>query len=259
MTFGDDSEEEFSLAEDDLLYFATAAQVFYKSAFNVDWDTFEEKYDTPFYLNCTRSLYSTAYPGSDAAGAPYCNFNSYYYQDEDKINVLICKILQGDDRFGTCSPEGSGSYFKEVYMKIYYEMSFDDKVNFIRNMDGRYQFDGEMGGSGASTDPLFWAVHGSVERIMQLVYTEGLASDYIYDYLTPTNQDCSGHRADSTKFWLKGYYFMDETVDSSSLTNAELQNVLDPRSDEYGLYIPYIYDTKSFDYCSDLVELLELD
>ena len=33
---------------------------------------------------------------------------------------------------------------------------------------------GDMAGSGAAMDPLFWVVHGAVERIFQRVMLEGV-------------------------------------------------------------------------------------
>jgi hypothetical protein len=95
-------------------------------------------------------------------------------------------------------------------------------------------------------DPLFWVAHGAMERIFQKSVFAGIFSDMVYS----TVDHCEGHSAQSVKSWLNGYYFEDESVDTSTLTNAELIGILDPSSDKYRDYLNFVYDTFSFDWCS---------
>jgi hypothetical protein len=95
-------------------------------------------------------------------------------------------------------------------------------------------------------DPLFWVAHGAMERIFQKSVFSGIFSDMTYS----TVDHCEGHSAESVKSWLKGYYLEDESVDTSTLTNAELIGILDPNSDKYRDYLNFVYDTFSFDWCS---------
>jgi hypothetical protein len=54
-----------------------------------------------------------------------------------------------------------------------------------------------------------------------------------------------------TKYWLTGYHFEDDSVVAQDVTNAEFMNILNPQSDEYRDYFNFVYDTESYDFCSD--------
>ena len=99
----------------------------------------------------------------------------------------------------------------------------------------------------AALDPLFWVAHGAVERIFQKSMLSGVTSDSDYTSL----DNCSGHIATSTKAWLKGFYLVNQTIDTATLTNSQLTNILDPNSDEYRDLINFVYDTASFEWCAD--------
>jgi hypothetical protein len=60
---------------------------------------------------------------------------------------------------------------------------------------------------------------------------------------------CSGHLENGTKYWLKGLYFDDPDVDVSTLTNTELNEVLNPKGDLYRDYINFVYDDSTWSYC----------
>ena len=113
---------------------------------------------------------------------------------------------------------------------------------------GRFQFDGDMAGSAAAVDPLFWVAHGAVERLFQRAVFRQIISNSKYD---DNGNTCSGHSTTDTKDWLEGYYFMDETVDSSSLTNSEIASILNPLTSEYRDLIPFHYDHSNWNtFCS---------
>lgn len=86
-----------------------------------------------------------------------------------------------------------------------------------------------------------------MERVFQKAMLSDVTSDRDYLFVG----FCSGHGAYSTKAWLKGFYLVDETIDTSKLTNAELTNILDPNSDEFRDLVNFVYDTALFDYCPD--------
>ena len=78
----------------------------------------------------------------------------------------------------------------------------------------------------------------------------GVLSDTTYsDEEYP--QICSGHKSTSTKAWLAGFSFLDETVEAQGLTNSELSDILNPTSDEYRDYINYVYDSMTYPWCED--------
>jgi len=60
---------------------------------------------------------------------------------------------------------------------------------------------------------------------------------------------CSGHAADATKSWLKGFYFVDESIQAETLTNAQLTAYLVPDSAEYRDLINFVYDSGDFSFC----------
>jgi hypothetical protein len=101
----------------------------------------------------------------------------------------------------------------------------------------------------AALDPLFWVAHGAVERFQKAMLS-GVTSGSDYTQIA----FCSGHGVYSTKPWLNGFYLINETINTATLTNSQLTNILDPNSDEYRDLINFVYDTGSFDYCADSVE-----
>ena len=117
-------------------------------------------------------------------------------------------------------------------------------MKLIANM---FPYDGDLAGSGAPLDPLFWVAHGAVERLYQKSIFSNIFSDMTYEraYDFP----CSGHDKDATKSWLEGYEFIDKTVQSNTLTNEQLTMILNPTSDEYRDLVSYLYDTDRFDWC----------
>jgi hypothetical protein len=103
----------------------------------------------------------------------------------------------------------------------------------------------------AALDPLFWMVHGSVERLFQKSVFSDIFTDMDYPMKEADGLPCSGDNSTSLKFWLNGFYFVDESIRADNLTNAELTNILVPTSDEYRDLINFVYDTGDYSYCSD--------
>lgn len=77
---------------------------------------------------------------------------------------------------------------------------------------------------------------------------KGWVTDAIF--MDDTALFCSGHMRDGTKAWLKGYTFVDSTVDPSVLTNLDMAEILDPTSTKYRDYIPYVYDDANYKWCN---------
>ena len=96
-------------------------------------------------------------------------------------------------------------------------------------------------------DPLFWVAHGAMERTFQKSVFSGIFTDMIFK----SSDKCSGHDSSVIKFWLKGFYFIDESISAESLSNEELTEILDPTSDQYKDLINFVYDTSSFGWCAD--------
>jgi hypothetical protein len=105
----------------------------------------------------------------------------------------------------------------------------------------RASYDGEMAGSGAALDPLFWVAHGAVERLLQKIIFAGISNGTAYD----STSVCSGHQNEGTKAWLKGYYFVDTSIAAETVTNVEFNEYLNPTTDYYRDYFNFVYDSDS--------------
>lgn len=71
----------------------------------------------------------------------------------------------------------------------------------------RFSYRGDFSVAASVSDPLFWVLHGSFERMLQLMHFEGAMSSEFYEH--PSK--CAGHDANSTKTWLTGFALMDGT------------------------------------------------
>jgi len=135
---------------------------------------------------------------------------------------------------------------------------------------------GDMFSSAASYDPTFWPLHGQVERILALKRiqlsqgtisssdfdeTWGFAvtdSRYLQGYCDwsgvsstsdttlPTcdfssTESCEGHNEDDT------LEFSNFLGNGDTYTNADFYTFTHPWNED----LPYVYDTYSFDYCTD--------
>jgi hypothetical protein len=224
--------EKYGFSNTNLMYVAEATHKFFKSFVPLlGQDT--EIGENP--VTCTSSpwqngvLTTTAAPGED--GGPSCTCSSYYLDSEDQIDTLVSLFFNhfmGDD-------------------DTINDMDFSTKREVMKLICSRMAFEGDMAGSGAATDPLFWVAHGAVERLFQRVVFENVLSDKTY--FNSKRNDCSGHVDDGTKLWLEGLYFEDETIKVSELTNVELSNILDPTSDEYRDYINFVYEDSDWSWC----------
>jgi urocanate hydratase len=119
-------------------------------------------------------------------------------------------------------------------------LGLDDQCDVAKILIQRAAFDGEMAGSGAAQDPLFWVAHGAVERLLQKVIFENVSSDLVYD---STTAHCSGHYNTGTKYWLAGYSFEDPTIVAQDVTNVEFTKYMDPTTDYYRDLFNFVYDS----------------
>jgi len=193
------------------------------------------------FLSCTSDpwqsgkLTTTAAPGED--NGPSCACNAQYLKSEESFQKLVAAYFV---EFQGHFIVNAVSYLQNT------ENDFEQRKSAMNIICGRFQFDGDMAGSGAATDPLFWVAHGSLERLFQSVLFDNVPTDKVY----PTGAQCSGHSATSTKYWLQGFFFEDETLDASTLTNEQLLRVLDPTDSDYSKLINYVYDDAGYSYCA---------
>jgi hypothetical protein len=226
-------KDEMEFSDTYLFYVAESAHKFTK--------TYLSGIDLSFHenpMNCT-ALGVVQGPGSTVLlpgqkGAPMCQCSEYYFSSESNLNSLIQLYF---NHFMTNDPT--------ILVK-----DFATKTKIMRLVCSRMSYEGDMAGSGAAMDPLFWVVHGAVERVFQRVMLEGVLSDTSFTN-SKRGGTCSGHLADGSKKWLTGFYFEDTSVDAAALTNAELADILDPRGTLYRDLVNSVYETADYPWCEN--------
>jgi len=176
---------------------------------------------------CSQTFFKVPYH-SDFVNSKTGTCSDKYFESENSFYQLV------DEYFRHCSTSTIPSYFYDAKIPL------SVRTSAMKLICNRMQFDSDMEGSGAATDPLFWVAHGNVERLLQKV----MIADVLTDKIFPTSSTpvCSGHARDGVKPWLKGFYFEDPAVDAASLTNQQLLQVLDPTSTKYQDLVSYVYD-----------------
>jgi len=177
----------------------------------------------------SQKFFKTASPYTDADTG---TCTDEYFEREDLMLELV------DSFFSAIMGAQTKTYFYDT------TLSFATRKAAMQLICDRHQYDSDMEGSGAATDPLFWVGHGNVERLLQKIMLTDVMSDKVYP--TKTDGICSGHAYNGTKSWLKGFYFEDESVPAHSMTNEDLLTVLDPTGDSYQEYISYVYDSSKW-------------
>ena len=224
----------YGLSPTIIYYVAQATHKFVKTYISMlDFDMEPIGYITP--LVCSQipwqngALLSEAMPGD--VGGPICECNSYYLESEDRVDALIAiyfnHFMNDDDTvFG---------------------FDYATKVEMMQLICSRMSMEGDMAGSGAAHDPLFWVAHGAVERLFQRVVFDKVLTNL--NYVSSVRGTCSGHDANGKKTWLKGLKFDDLSIDPSDLTNTELSAMLDPNSDHFRDWANFVYEDSDWPWC----------
>jgi hypothetical protein len=227
--------ETYGLSPTHLMYIAEANQRFVKTYLTGKTDE-ELGFLNP--LTCSSDFDTDSLPGED--DGPLCECNSYYFESEENLDTLIGLY------FMWFMPDNDSIFGDD----------FDTNKAVMQLACSRMSYDGDMAGSGAATDPLFWVAHGAVERLFQRTVFDQVLADK--DFVSsPRGKGCSGHADEGKKYWLKGLYFVDETVDPTALTNVELAGILDPTSDNYRDYIDFVYEDSDWAWCDGFDSWLE--
>ena len=229
--------EKYQLSNTHLYYIAESSHKFSKSY--LSGQTYN--YENP--IICTGDpwiggeLVTTASPGEE--GGPKCKCNLYYMDTEEKLNTLI------DLYFNHFMPEDDSIL----------NLDFDSKKEIMELACQRMSYEGDLSGSGAAMDPIFWVVHGAVDRLFQRVSFSGVLSDKVYK-TSKRSVGCSGHETTGTKRWLKGLFVEDSTIDLSMLTNQQLAEILDPTTDVFRELQNSVYADSLYPWCEGFDEWL---
>ncbi len=235
--------DKYNFTDEYRVVVTQSAQTFFKKFIVTNPEAYETNFGVPFPLNCSSNPWSdgilstTAYPGEE--GGPSCTCNSNYLVDDDSMQILI------EAYFSMFLDPKQGQNAVVQYIE---GLALEDKRAVMTILCGRMQFDGEMAGSGAAQDPLFWVAHGAVERLLQKVVFAGVLTDTDYD---APDERCSGHKEESGKYWLTGFNFLNKSLVSESLSNVDLTAILNPSSELYRDNVNFVYDTSSFSWCED--------
>ena len=245
--------EDYGFSYSNIASLAVSAQAFFKKVLASNKD---------HRVNCSAdpwqnyALTTTADPGQ--IGGPSCDFADTYYHNDttltDLVNYFFLSDVDQNDKAKTRLAN----------------LEFTERAKAMKLISNMFPYDGDLAGAGggkdnidrigwqstsaflpcsscdlhlvscfAALDPLFWVAHGAVERTFQKAMLSGVTSDSDYTLIA----FCSGQSADSTKPWLSGFYLINETINTATLTNSQLTNILDPNSDEYRDFINFVYDT----------------
>lgn len=104
---------------------------------------------------------------------------------------------------------------------------------------------GEMLGSGAPSDPIFWVVHPAVDRIWQWKRLSSCPYDYSWPVGVSIYGDCWGHDEED----VLPYYGLaqgESRLANTTYTNKAVYNLVNPRDSA----IPYIYDNFAWSHCA---------
>jgi len=136
---------------------------------------------------------------------------------------------------------------------------FTDKQcdRFIELLGSRYSIEGDLVGSSAPYDPIFWVLHGSILKMYQRIRFERVLSDDAGDAVfTENTEGCSGHSAEGKLLWLNGYHFAESGLwadaDPTTLTNSELASYLNPLSEEWDERFDFLFADVSYDWCPEV-------
>jgi len=232
---------DYGFADTDLLIIAQAAQTFFKT-----YVPFQNTFVHPTYgnpLSCSADpwqngqLVTTSAPGE--TNGPSCTCAPAYLESEDTFQTLVNMYFMKFINDNTAVVQ----YLQDT------TIDFEKRKSVMNLLCGRMQFDGDMAGSGAATDPLFWVAHGAIERLFQRAVFSNILSDKEYGVGNGRMDTCSGHTVTGTKAWLKGFYFDGASEDASKLTNVDLTEILDPSSEKYRDNINYVYDDSTWSFC----------
>jgi hypothetical protein len=178
----------YGLNDTMLLIVAQGEQTFVKQAYPLY--NARSYYGSPYPFNCTempwgtdtQTLWTDATPGSPDAT---CSLNPYYCESQDTMIEFYQKYMTG------FQDTTKGDQFSLEEMLLGMDLTTQCQVANL--LVSRAGYDGEMAGSGAAQDPLFWVAHGAVERLMQMVIFSGITTDTTYDV---EDSNCSGHQND---------------------------------------------------------------
>ena len=245
-------KEKYGFTDSELFILGHSSQSFFKAALTpllnspkiANSKPYDVKGKLHYPLQCSLnpwqsdSLTTTKAPG--VKGGPTCVYNPLLKSDEYLRTVKIPKTQYeaAADFLDLMFASVPGTPQTEFHERLL-ALPLESIQDILSHYASKFQFDGDMAGSSAATEPLFWIAHGAVERLFQRVMFFNLTSDKIYADAT---ESCSGHKALGTKFWLKGFEFDLVDVKAEELTNVDLTTILDPTSPEYAQYINFVYD-----------------
>ena len=182
---------------------------------------------------------------------------------------FVCTDTQYDDIPGLLK---SHLKQKDIDYTDYSDDDWKQWQDFVCGGNADKIFPGDHLESASASDPSFWPVHGTLERLLQAKYlVGGFPGD---DFSWPSNSTSEDFACDKSKCYEKshsdyvkdeysdccyGHYKDSQLLDFTSEgedgtlyfgpTNSYVMEGTDPTSDDYNM--PYIYDHFLWDHCVD--------
>lgn len=246
---------EYGFTDEDILVISERAHAFFKKY--VPQASYYNDSTYPVYpINCTVTK-----SADDSQWSSSCVCVDYYFESQETFLQLLTLYF---DKYTRSSYEQSSTYFL-LASEDDDAFDFATRVQIMRLICQRNLFDGDFVGSGSAYDPIFWVSHPPMELLLQRIALAGYlpassdatSSSSSIRYIFTQSATCSGHNPDSNPYWLRGYKLHDSNrTDASTFTNAELVSMLDPDSEDYWEYIPYVYDSSHLIGCSTIDTML---
>ena len=228
------------------------------------------------------SMRSTGIIEDDESQLSLCKSWGFYMKELYRGNYITssddCSVTSLDEEGISCSFECNASQLDDMidalkftlpsqYMKK--GMSTDDWItwrDFVCDGDGWRIFVGDHLESASPSDPSFWPIHPTQERLMQVKFMTGSfgstkvwPSDAINDYVCDKASCYSAaeNRADYYDDCCYGHYEYDQLLDFTTgdrsnyvgPTNHKIVSDSDPTSMMYSM--TYIYDDFDWDHCEE--------
>jgi hypothetical protein len=145
------------------------------------------------------------------------------------------------------------------------QSQWDTWVEFVCSGDGQRVFSGDQLESASPSDPSFWPIHPTLERLVHAKFMAGGFDDYswnsdVKEEFVCAKSACYEPNMGSIDYYddcCKGHFQYDQMMDAISgnrslgfgPTNDYIVKATDPTSTTYSM--PYIYDTFSWDHCEN--------
>lgn len=223
-------------------------------------------------------LWKAGYVKSKNDALAICSSWSFFIKECWRSNMLIarkgCTVAEdvNESKCGfDCNADNDGALLDFFYekMKLWIdptkEGSDDAWKSFLCGGDAGKVFTGDHLESASPSDPTFWVIHPTLERLLHAKLMSGGFTNEEWAVDTKKDYVCNHVKCFNATTGLKDYYddccyghfehdrlmnaITGNRKDTIGLTNGEMISATDPRSKRYSM--PYIYDNFVWSHCEE--------